>query len=39
MEKDDFRYALSFGPDQFGGPDWDTLVTEVQIAAVSDEII
>jgi UDP-glucose 4-epimerase len=26
MEKDDFRYALSFGPDQFGGPDWDTLI-------------
>lgn len=27
MEKDDFRYALSFGPDQFGGPDWDTLIS------------
>jgi nucleoside-diphosphate-sugar epimerase len=23
MEKDDFRYALSFGDDQFGGPGWD----------------
>lgn len=22
MEKDDFRHALSFGPDQFGGPPW-----------------
>lgn len=22
MEKDDFRAALSFGPDRFGGPDW-----------------
>lgn len=22
MEKDDFRYALSFGDDQFGGPSW-----------------
>jgi nucleoside-diphosphate-sugar epimerase len=27
MEKDDFRYALSFGPDQFGGPDWETLIS------------
>lgn len=26
MEKDDFRYALSFGPDQFGGPPWDELI-------------
>lgn len=27
MEKDDFKYALSFGPDQFGGPDWDMLIS------------
>lgn len=27
MEKDDFRYALSFGDDQFGGPSWGTLIT------------
>lgn len=26
MEKDDFKYALSFGPDQFGGPAWDELM-------------
>lgn len=26
MEKDDFRFSLSFGPDVFGGPDWKTLV-------------
>jgi nucleoside-diphosphate-sugar epimerase len=26
MEKDDFRYALSFGPDQFGGPNWSELI-------------
>lgn len=26
MEKDDFRYTLSFGDDVFGGPDWKTLV-------------
>jgi putative NADH-flavin reductase len=25
MEKDDFRYSLSFGDDVFGGPDWKTL--------------
>jgi len=30
MEKDDFRYALSFGPEQFGGPDWDTLLPPEQ---------
>ncbi|HET7717123.1 MAG TPA: NAD(P)-dependent oxidoreductase [Bauldia sp.] len=28
MEKDDFRYSLSFGDDVFGGPDWKTLVPE-----------
>jgi UDP-glucose 4-epimerase len=27
MEQDDFRFVLSFGPDQFGGPDWDTLIS------------
>lgn len=26
MEKDDFRFSLSFGDDLFGGPDWKTLV-------------
>ena len=26
MEKDDFRYTLSFGDDVFGGPVWKTLV-------------
>jgi UDP-glucose 4-epimerase len=25
MEKDDFRYTLSFGPDLFGGPNWAEL--------------
>ncbi len=28
MEKDDFKYRLSFGDDVFGGPDWKTLVPE-----------
>ena len=26
MEKDDFRYQLSFGEDVFGGPRWRDLV-------------
>lgn len=30
MEKDDFRYVLSFGDDQFGGPDWETLISPAQ---------
>jgi nucleoside-diphosphate-sugar epimerase len=28
MEKDDFKYSLSFGDDLFGGPDWKTMVPE-----------
>jgi UDP-glucose 4-epimerase len=28
MEKDDFRYSLSFGDDVFGGPDWKTMVPQ-----------
>ena len=30
MEKDDFRYVLSFGDDQFGGPAWETLISPAQ---------
>jgi UDP-glucose 4-epimerase len=30
MEKDDFRYTLSFGADLFGGPDWKTMVSPVE---------
>jgi nucleoside-diphosphate-sugar epimerase len=30
MEKDDFRFALSFGDDQFGGPDWNTLISPAE---------
>ncbi|HEY1382037.1 MAG TPA: NAD(P)-dependent oxidoreductase [Dongiaceae bacterium] len=26
MERDDFKYTLSFGDDVFGGPDWKTMV-------------
>lgn len=25
MDRDDFKYSLSFGPDRFGGPDWREL--------------
>jgi UDP-glucose 4-epimerase len=40
MEKDDFRYALSFGEDVFGGPDWKTLVTpEVAARCQRDQTI
>jgi nucleoside-diphosphate-sugar epimerase len=28
MEKDDFRFTLSFGDDVFGGPDWKMLVPQ-----------
>ncbi len=27
MDRDDFRYSLSFGDDVFGGPDWKQLVS------------
>ncbi|HKY35642.1 MAG TPA: NAD(P)-dependent oxidoreductase [Polyangiaceae bacterium] len=32
MEKDDFKYQLSFGDDVFGGPRWCDLVTKEQAA-------
>lgn len=32
MEKDDFRYQLSFGEDVFGGPRWCELVTPEEAA-------
>jgi UDP-glucose 4-epimerase len=35
MEKDDFRYQLSFGEDVFGGPHWRDLVG----AAVADRYV
>jgi UDP-glucose 4-epimerase len=27
MEKDDFRFAMAFGDEQFGGPPWSQLIT------------
>ena len=35
MEKDDFKFAFSFGPDQFGGPGWDTLIDPVELGQYS----
>jgi UDP-glucose 4-epimerase len=32
MEKDDLRYAVSFGSDQFGGPAWSDLMTPAALA-------
>lgn len=32
MEKDDFRYTLSFGDDVFGAPVWKDLVSEAEAA-------
>jgi nucleoside-diphosphate-sugar epimerase len=37
MEKDDFRFALSFGKDQFGGPAWPDLIGEERAAAHAAE--
>jgi UDP-glucose 4-epimerase len=33
MEKDDFKYVLSFGDDQFGGPNWDELISPAERAS------
>jgi len=30
MEKDDLKYTLAFGDDQFGGPSWRDLITSEQ---------
>lgn len=37
MEKDDFKYTLSFGDDVFGGPDWKTLVPEADAKRYASE--
>ena len=31
MEKDDFKYSLSFGDDVFGGPDWKTMAPKEEV--------
>lgn len=37
MEKDDFRCALSFGPDQFGGPPWTELMPADDVKRCAQE--
>lgn len=37
MEKDDFRCALSFGEDQFGGPAWTEFLDEDDVASHARE--
>ena len=37
MEKDDFKYTLSFGDDVFGGPDWKKLVPEADAKRYAKE--
>ena len=37
MEKDDFRYVLSFGEDQFGGPAWSSLMPAEQQAQYASD--
>lgn len=37
MEKDDFRFALSFGEDQFGGPPWTEFMSGTEIRQSADE--
>lgn len=31
MEKDDLKYAMSFGPDQFGGPAWTDYISSEDV--------
>lgn len=35
MEKDDFRFALDFGPGQFGGPAWVQLMPQAEVDAAA----
>jgi UDP-glucose 4-epimerase len=37
MEKDDFKYTLSFGEDVFGGPDWKTMVPAADARRYAEE--
>ena len=37
MEKDDFRYALAFGDDQFGGPRWDDYLGDGESAQLAGD--
>lgn len=35
MEKDDFRYALAFGEEQFGGPAWTEFMAQEKVAQLA----
>ena len=35
MEKDDFRFALTFGDEQFGGPPWEDFMTPEEVAKLA----
>ncbi len=37
MEKDDFKYVLSFSDDQFGGPAWNSLISEEEQRSYATE--
>ncbi|MBB2794987.1 UNVERIFIED_ORG: nucleoside-diphosphate-sugar epimerase [Rhizobium pisi] len=37
MEKDDFKFTLSFGDDLFGGPDWKTFVSAAEAGRYARE--
>jgi UDP-glucose 4-epimerase len=37
MEKDDFRFAMRFGSDQFGGPAWSDLLPAETLAALNPD--
>ncbi len=39
MEKDDFRFALTFGADQFGGPAWTDLLPAAEVERYSRESV
>jgi nucleoside-diphosphate-sugar epimerase len=38
MEKDDFKYTLSFGHDVFGGPVWRTMVPEADARRYASDL-
>ncbi len=37
MEKDDFKYSLAFGPEQFGGPRWSSYFSEKHVKKFRDQ--
>lgn len=39
MEKDDFKYVLTFGPEQFGGPAWSELLGAGKAKAYADRAL